>query len=206
LTTFAHSSAARLVAAVVIVCVSAVNIPVAVVAGADPAGEDLREIQYKYYFRGKYGEAIGALTTFLARTDVKGEVAVSAREFLAASLVLSGNRSGGRDQFLRLLNENENYPGPDPAVFKTEVVDAFADTRDTWIALKLRTAPDTTGDDREPAAVTTVTPRPIYKKWWFYAGLAAAAAVAVVALAPGEEDPPAPAAPTGTVSVGVRIQ
>lgn len=203
---FAHSSPGRLVAAIVIVCVGALNAPVAVKATGDTAVEDLKQILYKYYFRGRYEETIDALVTFLAREDIDRELAVSAREFVAASYVLSGNPSGGRDQFLRLLNENQNYTGPDPAVFKTEVIDAFTATRDAWIAAKMRTAPDTTGESEIPTAVATESRSPIYKKWWFYAGIAAAAAIVAFAAAPGGDDGSAAPAPTGTIAVGVRIQ
>jgi hypothetical protein len=203
---FLHSSLTRLVAAVLIVCIVAVYIPAPLFAGEKSAAEDLKQIQNKYYFRGKYTETIDVLKIFLARTDVPADVEVSAREFLAASYILSGSADMGKDQFLRLLNENERYAGPDPAIFRTEVVDAYVITRDTLAAVKLRTAPDTENDEDRPLTAASDTSKPVYKKWWFYAGLAAVLVVVAAAASPKEEETPEPSAPTGTVSVGVRIQ
>ena len=203
---FLNSILYRSIATALIVCLVAACIPAPLFAGEKNAAEDLKQIQYKYYFRGKYTEAIDVLKTFLARTDVKADVAVSAREFLAASYILSGNENEGKDQFLRLLNENERYAGPDPAIFRAEVVDAYVTTRDTLAAVKLRTAPDTEYDGDDPIAAASSTSKPVYKKWWFYAGLVAVLVVVAAATSPQEEETPEPAAPAGTVSVGVRIQ
>jgi hypothetical protein len=203
---FLDSSLCRSIATALVICLVAVHIPTPLFAGQKSASEDLKQIQYKYYFRGKYTEAIDVLKTFLARTDVPKEVEVSAREFLAASYVLSGSEDKGKDQFLRLLNENEQYAGPDPAVFRTEVVDAYVSTRDTLAAVKLRTAPDTENDGYDPVAAASSRSKPVYKKWWFYAGLVAVLVVVAAAASPKEEETPEPAAPAGTVSVGVRIQ
>ncbi|MCK4776376.1 MAG: hypothetical protein KAT30_16385, partial [Candidatus Krumholzibacteria bacterium] len=131
MTAFINSSLTRLVAAALIVCIVAVYIPAPVFAGEKSAAEDLKQIQYKYYFRGEYAGTIDVLKIFLARTDVPAGVEVSAREFLAASYILSGSADKGKDQFLRLLNDDESYAGPDPAIFKAEVLDAFVTTRDT---------------------------------------------------------------------------
>ena len=49
--------------------------------------------------------------------------------------------------------------------------------------------------------------KPIYKKWWFYVGLAAVVLVVAAAASPQEEDEPqGPPSPTGTVTVGVRVR
>jgi hypothetical protein len=185
----------------------ALQVPADVLAGGESPADVLKQIQYKYYYRGKYEEAVGALKTFLARTDLTRDVAVSAREFLAASYILSGKPDKGKEQFLHLLNEDEQYAGPDAAVFKTEVVEAYETTRDALASVKLRTAPDTRQGEERTVAAAGEPSKPIYKKWWFYVGLAAAVLVIAAAASPKEEDEPqTPPAPTGTVTVGVRVR
>jgi hypothetical protein len=181
----------------------------------DPAA-DLKQIEYTYYFRGKYAESIGALTTFLARVDVKGAVAVRANEFLAASHVLGGSPPAGRDVFATLIASDPAYPGPDAAVFKPEVIDVYAQARAEYAANTIKAPAVTTTDVPAPAAApaptgsaaspttTTTVSKPIYKKWWFYAG-AAAVIGGVAAMAGGGGGSGAPPAATGTVSVGVTV-
>jgi hypothetical protein len=182
------------------------------VRAGSPA-DDLKQIEYKYYFRGKYAESIDALTTFLARVDVTGDVAVRANEFLAASHVLAGSPQTGRDVFAKLIAADPAYAGPDAAVFKPEVVDVYAQARADYAAQTIKQPPVTTSDASpapvEPAApatpTTTAASRPIYKKWWFYAGAAVVVGgVAALAGGGGGGGSPAPAA-TGTVSVGVTV-
>lgn len=177
----------------------------------DPA-DDLKQIEYKYYFRGKYAESIDALETFLARVDVKGDVAMHANEFLAASHVLAGSSQMGKDVFAKLIAADPAYTGPDAAVFKPEVVDVYAQARADYAARTIKAPAVATSDVSsapvEPAAPTTTTitagSKPIYKKWWFYAG-AAAIVGGVAALAGGGGGSGAPPAATGTVSVGVTV-
>jgi hypothetical protein len=202
--TFVDSSITKVVSTLLVVCLVALHVPAAALVDDSPS-DDLKTIQYKYYYRGQYKEAVDALKTFLARTDLTRDVEVSAREFLAASYILSGQSDKGKEQFLRLLNEDDQYTGPDTTVFKAEVVDAFETTRDALASVKLRTAPDT---GEEGVATAAAEPsKPIYKKWWFYVGLAAVVLVVAAAASPQEEDEPqGPPAPTGTVTVGVRVR
>jgi hypothetical protein len=203
--TFLDFAFTKLVSVVLVVCIAALHVPALALTPKDSPEEALKKIQYEHYFRGKYVEAIGALQTFLARPDLPRNLEVSAREFLAASYILSGTPDKGKDQFLRLLNDDEQYAGPDPSMFKAEVMDAFTSTRDALASVKMRSAPETGADDY--AAGSSPDPsKPIYKKWWFYAGLALVAVVVAAAAAPKEEEPDAPALPAGTVTVGVRIR
>lgn len=202
--TFWESRLTRVISALLLVCMAAMNVPAAAITTEKPPVEALKQIEYEYYFRGRYDDAINALQTFLARTDLSRELQVSAREFLAASYILSGNPDKGKEQFLRLLTDEEPYAGPDPSRFKAEVVEAFDSTRDAYAAVKLRSPP--VGGDAGSAAVATQTSKPIYKKWWFYVGLVAVLVVVAAATSPPEEEAEAPAAPTGTVSVGVRLR
>lgn len=207
MTTFADSAWNRVICWLLAICMLALNTPAAAIKAEKEPEEALKQIQYQYYFRGKYQEAVGALQTFLARTDLTREQALSAREFLAASYVLSGQPDKGKDQFLQMLTEDEGYPGPDPTRFKQEVVEAFDSTRDAYVAVKLRTPPPDAGAAGGADAVAAETSTPIYKKWWFYAGLAAVLLAVAAATSPPEEDPDAgPAGPTGTVTVGVRLR
>jgi hypothetical protein len=178
------------------------------VHAGDPA-DDLKQIEYKYYFRGKYAESIDALQTFLARVDVSGAVAVRANEFLAASHVLAGSPQTGKDVFARLIATDPSYAGPDAAVFKPEVVDVYAQARAEYAALTLK-APavaavaDTTQSPVAPAPALKPSAKPIYKKWWFYAGAAALVGGAVaMAGGGGSSDTPAQ---QGTISVGVNVK
>jgi tetratricopeptide (TPR) repeat protein len=201
-----HSRVTKCFSAILVICIAALHVPVAAITPQKGAAEELKQIQYKYYFRGRYDEAIDALQTFLTRSDVPKSVEVSAREFLAASYILSGNTDKGKDQFLRLLNEDESYAGPDPTTFKAEVVEAFTTTRDALASVKLRTAPDTGGGEVASGATTGEQSKPVYKKWWFYVGLAAALVVLAAATSQQGEEPETPPAPTGTVTVGVQVR
>jgi hypothetical protein len=183
-----------------------IALPSLALAGA-PA-DDLKQIQYKYYFRGKYQQAIEALQVYLARVDVVGADAEHGREFLAASYVLGGAGDMGKNVFTRIIVANPAYGGPDPAVFKLDVMDAYARARSEYAALVLKEAPPgaTAASDSTNAGAAGVqtASKPIYKKWWFYAGLGAAAILAGVAAGSGggdSSDPPA----TGGVVVGVTV-
>lgn len=205
--TFMRSSFTKSISVLLILSISAFHVPAEALTPKKSPQEDLKQIQYEYYFRGKYSQAINALHTFLKRDDLDRDLDVSAREYLAASYILSGDRDRGKNQFLHLLNEYEHYAGPDPAIFKPEVVDAFSTTRDALASVKLRSAPDTGAADGTAQAANEETSKPIYKKWWLYVGLAAALVVVAAATSPKEEDPPeGPAQPTGTVTVGVQIR
>jgi hypothetical protein len=179
-------------------------------ARAGVPADDLKQIEYRYYFRGKYPQAVEALQTFLARIDVSGQVALRANEFLAASHVLSGAPQAGRDVFARVIAANPSYAGPDPAIFKPEVIDVYGAARSEYDSLALRHAAPAdssgaAGGGAPAPAVVNAAGKPIYRKWWFYAGAAAVAGV-VAGLAASSGDDDAPSAPSGTVTVGVRVQ
>jgi len=172
-------------------------------AGTNPT-EDLKQIEYRYYFRGRYQQAVEALQTYLARVDIGPAETSRAREVLAASYVLGGAPAMGKEVFAQLITDNPDYPGPDPAVFKMEVVNTYAEARAEYAARMLKSATpdpslaaatDGTGQDQEK--------KPIYKKWWLYAGVAAVALAAGIA-AGGGDGGSEPAA-TGTVVVGVTV-
>ncbi|MDH4338441.1 MAG: hypothetical protein OEX18_14300 [Candidatus Krumholzibacteria bacterium] len=177
-------------------------------AYAGDATEDLKQIEYRYYFRGRYQQAIEALQTYLARVDLKATDTLRAREVLAASYVLGGAPAMGKEVFSQVIMTDPEYPGPDPTVFKLEVVNAYAEARAEYAARMLKTVP--AQDPALAAAANDPAPaepagKPIYKKWWFYAG-AAVALLAVGAAAGSGGDGDSPAASTGTVVVGVRVQ
>jgi hypothetical protein len=187
-----------------------------VVRAGEPA-DDLKQIEYKYYFRGKYAESVSALETFLARVDVKGDVALHANEFLAASHVLAGSPQTGRDLFAKLIATDPSYAGPDAGVFKPEVMDAYTHARADYAARTIKAPPMATsgvppaetiapGSGAAPSTTPAIqnVSTPIYKKWWFYAG--AAAVIGGVALAAGGGGGDAPASPQGTISVGVNVK
>jgi hypothetical protein len=186
--------------------------PVVPARAGDPT-DDLKQIEYNYYFRGKYAQSIEALQTFLARVDVKGPVAVRASEFLAASHVLSGAPQSGKDVFASLIAADPAYAGPDAAVFKPEVVDVYAQARADYASHVLKTpsvasaSADTTQTPAgsPPQTAATPTSKPIYKKWWFYAGAAAVVGVVAGVAAGGGGGDEAPS-PRGTITVGVTVK
>jgi hypothetical protein len=192
--------------------VSAVTAPCGVAFAGVPS-EDLKQIEYKYYFRGKYQQAIESLQTFLARVDLKPVDAMRTREMLAASYVLGGAPAMGKQMFAEMIAREPSYPGPDPNVFKLEVMDEYAKARSEYAAMaSLKNAPGSKDqkDDRDDGAAAmpaeaamAETGKPIYKKWWFYAGAAALLAGVGVALGGGGGDEPP--ADRGGVTVGVVV-
>jgi hypothetical protein len=185
-------------------------------AAAETAVEDLKQIEYKYYFRGKYQQAIESLKIFLARVDLTESEATRAREVLAASYVLGGAPAMGKQVFAELIAQDPAYPGPHPSVFDMKVVNEYALARSEYAAMALKNAPPTAGvdtavasDDQDRAgpiandAAVAQSGKPIYKKWWLYAG--AAALLLGAGLAAGGGDDGSPPAATGGVTVGVIV-
>jgi hypothetical protein len=179
--------------------------------------DDLKQIEYKYYFRGKYPQAIESLQTYLARVDLTETDALRAREVLAASYVLGGAPVMGKQVFAELIAKNPSYPGPDPAVFKSEVVNEYALARSEYASLTLQNAPPSAGKDsaQQPGdqdratavandAVASQGGKPIYKQWWFYAGTAALLLVGGMAVG-GGDDGGSPPPSAGGVTVGVTV-
>ena len=209
MTDFPHARATRALAMFLIIGVAALNVPLPVRAGT-PAAE-LKDIQYRYYFRGNYERAAELLQAFLTRTDLSETERLSASEFLAASLVLGGKPEEGTAVFTKLIMGPGGYGGPDPATFKPQVVAAYETARDQVAAVRLRTAPVVTGETTPggtaPAVEVTAEnqSKPIYKQWWLYVGLAAVAVVVGAAASSSDDAVPAPS-PTGTVTVGVQIR
>jgi hypothetical protein len=198
----------RVIGAAVLFLTMASVVSTAYPSLAGTAADDLKQIEYRYYFRGRYQQAIEALQTFLARIDLAGPETLRAREVLAASYVLGGAPAMGREVFAGLIAADPSYPGPDPTIFKLEVVNACAEARADHAARNILTVP--AGDAAPPLAMdggaepVTATGKPFYRQWWLYAGAAAllVAGVAVAGGGGGSDAPPA----TGTVVVGVRVQ
>ena len=171
------------------------------------AADDLKTIKYKYYFRGSYDKAIAELRTFLERDDLTEADRVEAKEYLAASLILSGAPAEGKAQYLELLKQNGDYGGPDPSVFKPVIISAFEEAKSEYASMVIRTVPETAmpqpASDTAPAE--TEVSKPIYKKWWFYAGLGAALLVLAAAAGGGEGDDTGGDADTGRVTIEVGV-
>ncbi len=197
--------------AVVMVCFLTVQvtcwIPKQAHAGAS---EDLKQIEYKYYFRGKYDQAIDALRVFLERPDLSPVEEREAREFLAASLVLTGSVGEGKDQFLKILNSEDKYDGPDPALFGENVITVFEDAKTEYASVMIKQIPEAAADELqvdaiEPAAAQQEQKgKPIYKKWWFYTAIGAVVVVAAAAAAK-DEDSEREDRKVGLITVGVTI-
>ena len=133
----------------VLIAVMLVSVVAPGVARAGVAADDLKQIEYKYYFRGKYQQTIEALQIFLARVDLTVTDATRAREFLAASYVLGGAPAMGKDVFLQMLAKDPSYVGPDPTVFKLDVMNTYGEARTEHAAMALKNAPPS-GDPAPP--------------------------------------------------------
>ncbi|HEU4364356.1 MAG TPA: hypothetical protein VFT13_02715 [Candidatus Krumholzibacteria bacterium] len=200
----------RIIGAVALVATMTSVVATAYPVRAGNAGDDLKHIEYRYYFRGRYQQAIEALQTFLARVDLTPVETLRAREVLAASYVLGGAPAMGREVFAQLIVADPAYAGPDPTIFKLEVVNAYGEARSEYAARTLKSVPAQDpllpgGDDDDAVLTAVETPgKPIYKKWWFYAGATALLLGVGAAVSGGDDPAAAPAA--GSVVVGVRIQ
>ncbi len=171
------------------------------------AGDDLKKIEYRYYFRGDYRKAIAEFHAFLKRRDLSAREVVEAREYLAASLILSGAAEKAKSQYLAILKMNNAYDGPDPSVFKPIVIATFDEAKDQFASMTIRTVPDM---KKSGGTTPTTTPvgtsgKPIYKKWWFYAVVGVALLAVAGAAGSGGGDSGA-ARDTGTVTIEVGIQ
>jgi hypothetical protein len=172
---------------------------------AASAADDLKKIEYKYYFRGDYAKTITELRAFLQRSDIGKSEMVEAREYLAASLILNGALAEGKSEFMEILKSDPTYAGPAPDVFKSEIVTAFGEAKAEYASIVIRTVPKAASGASTTAAQTgTGEGKPIYKKWWFYAGMGALLLV-VAGAASGGGDDAAPPRDTGTVTVEVDV-
>lgn len=179
-------------------------------AFAGTPGDDLKQIEYKYYFRGKYQQAIESLQTFLARVDLTEPDVIRAREVLAASYVLGGAPAMGKQVFAKMIAKNPGYAGPAPTVFKSEVVDEYALARSEYASVALMNAPPSASTQDDPGGTAAVlsdagahSGKPIYKQWWLYAG--AAALLLVAGMAVDGDDGGSPFPESGGVTVGVTV-
>jgi hypothetical protein len=170
--------------------------------------DDLKKIEYKYYFRGDYATAIAQLRTFLDRKDLSEETAVEAREYLAASLILSGASDQGKAEYVQLLKSDSSYPGPDPSVFKAIIITTYEEAKAEYSSLVIRNAPATKASKQAAGMTQSATGentgKPIYKKWWFYATMGAAVLLVAGAASNSGGDNPPPNTGTVTVDVGIR--
>jgi hypothetical protein len=205
---FTHGTTGRGISLVTVICLCVVQIgALAPVAHGGAPADDLKQIQYRYYFRGKYDQAVTELQKFLARTDVDADVARSAREFLAASHVLTGDVEAGREIFLTMLNEDPSYAGPDPATFREEVLAEWSSARDMYASNRIRNAPVSDAAAAPGQQVAAVSEgKPIYKKWWFYAAGAATLLLIAGAVSSEKSDGAPARGETGSVSVGVTVR
>jgi len=175
-------------------------------AHAGTAADDLKQIEYKYYFRGNYQKAIEELRSFLERSDIGTAEIVEAREYLAASLILSGSSEQGKEQYLKLLELDNAYKGPDPSVFKPVIIASFDEAKAEYASIVIRSVPETVAvSDAAPSTEPEIKKgKPIYKKWWFYATMAAVVLVVAGAAGSGSEEA-AQDKDRGTVTVGVEV-
>lgn len=196
----------KIISAVVMICFSSFQatclLPGEALANA---GSDLKKIEYKYYFRGNYTKAIAELREFIKRKNLEDGQIREAREYLAASLIMTGSSAEGKSEFLKLFKKDSSYKGPDPGVFKPIIITTFEQARSEYKSAVIRTVPD---PGPASAATSTADPvttenKPVYKKWWFYATMGAVLLVVAGAASGGGDDPPP--SDRGTVTIGINI-
>jgi hypothetical protein len=92
-------------------------------------------------------------------------------------------------------------------VFKSEIVTAFNEAKAEYASIVIRTVPEPGATGAAASTVQTGTEqgKPIYKKWWFYAGVAAVLLAAVGVAGSGGGDEAQPPRDTGTVTVEVDV-
>ena len=203
-----QSKSMKALSSIILVCFLGFQVtcflPVDAYAGS--AADDLKQIEYKYYFRGNYQKAIEELRSFLERSDIGTAEMVEAREYLAASLILSGSSKQGKEQYLKLLDLDNVYKGPDPSVFKPVIIATFDEAKAEYASMVIRSVPESVAvSDAAPSTEPEFKKgKPIYKKWWFYATMAAVVLVVAGAAASGSDEA-AQDTDKGTVTVGVEV-
>ena len=175
------------------------------------AAKDLKQIEYKYYFRGNYEEAIEAFRAFLEREDLTEAQIVEAREYLAASLILSGATEQGKLEFRKLLKMNNEYQGPAPSVFKSVIVATYDEARSEFASMVIRTVPEkavagVATNSQTPANNVTTEGKPLYKKWWFYATMGVVFIALAGAAGGGSSDDGGGTPDTGRVTIEIQTQ
>jgi hypothetical protein len=204
-----RNTSAKILSSFVLVCFLALQVTCFLPSGAhaSTAADDLKKIEYKYYFRGNYEKAITELRAFLGRSDLGQPQIIEAREYLAASLILSGAVDSGKDQYLKLLEMDGSYKGPDPSVFKSVIIAAYDEAKTEYASMIIRTVPETEPSVAAAPTTEAVTDKgkPLYKKWWFYATMAAVLIVVAGAAGSGGDEDAPPARDTGTVTIEVDV-
>ena len=197
----------RIISSILIVCFVGFQV-VALLPGDAFASnaDDLKTIKYKYYFRGNYEKSITELRSFLGRGGLGREDIIEAREYLAASLILSGASEQGKGQYIELLKMDSAYQGPDPSVFKPIIIATYDEAKTEYASMVIRSVPETASSAATTPATSATegTGKPLYKKWWFYATMAAVLVVVAAAGSGGDESETP--RDTGTVSIKVGVQ
>jgi hypothetical protein len=191
-----------MVAAVFITFQILVMMPTSVLADS---ADELKRIEYKLYFRGDYEKTIVELRAFLEREDLTPDQIVEAKEYLAASLILTGRSTQGKREYVDLLKMNAGYAGPDPSVFKAVVVSTFNEAKAEYAAAVINSVPPSPADavgDSANNGPPVVTGKPFYKKWWFYATMGVVLVALAGAASGADEDSPPD---RGTVTVEVQV-
>lgn len=197
----------KIVSAVVVVCFVALQLAVPATSIA-AAKDDLKRIEYKLYFRGNYDKAITELRAFLEREDVTPAEIMEAKEYLAASLIMTGAATEGRSQFLDILKMDGKYQGPDPSVFKSVVISTYDEAKSQYASSVIRNVPPSVTEGVQATttgAVEMTESKPLYKKWWFYATMGAVVVALAAAAGGGSKGEDAPS-DTGGVTIGVEVR
>lgn len=143
-------------------------------ATAQEAGLSTLEKAEAYYEAGQYESAIKLLTPAIGNVELSGDDRWVAYELLAASYIQNKQENDGRRTFVQLLNENDEYAGPDASKYSDLVVSEYSRAREEWE--ELRRGSQMGGSEKKEG-------KPFYKNKWFLigGGIIIVGAVALIA-------------------------
>jgi pentatricopeptide repeat protein len=169
------------------------------------ASEAIQRAQ-EYYDQSSFEAAIELLQDALTKGSAKAAETQAARELLARCYVKSGKSDKAREVFKGLLKDESNY-APDPVRVPPDELAVFEEARNEFKNEALRQSTQMAGGEAGPAES-----KPIYKRWYLWAGVAAAGVLVYLLLKdppPDEETvlpdfPNPPAAPSAATHRDVR--
>ena len=132
----------------------------------------------EYYEQSRFGDAIPLLEGALKKNDLAPGEREATYELLARCYVKNGKAAQARQTFKSILNMDSNYE-PDPVRMPPDELTVFHEAREEFKAeIAKRSVPEKS--------------KPVYKRWYFWVGIAVATAAIILLL---KDDKPPPADP-----------
>jgi pentatricopeptide repeat protein len=133
----------------------------------------------EYYDQSSFEVAVELLQDALTKGIVNAAETQAASELLARCYVKSGKPDKAREVFKELLKDESNYT-PDPVRVPPDEMAVFEEARNEFKSEALRKSTQMAGGAGQDES------KPIYKRWYFWAGIAVAGVIAYLLL----KDPP----------------